>query len=513
MRINTTFSGEKVPKATKIVYPVCGIGRDMLYTLFSLFLMTFITYTMSDDIGASYKHKMLAITIILIVYRIWDGINDPMIGTLIENSNLKMGKYKPWILYGAIGSAITTVLLFSISFEGWWYIVFFGVTYLVWEITFTINDIGYWSMLPSLTSDVQERVKLSTYVTVAASIGAFIAGGLVPMIFPGRAEAAFRWISIVIATIYLIMQVSIVLFTKEHERPEQTEKVERTKFSTMIKMAFKNKQLLVMLGVILLYYTGSSLLNAIGLNYFILAFGYGTGGSYMTIVTVVYAVGTVIAQVLFPVIERKISWEKLITVTFIVMVIGYIIFFIIGFIPVIQRVELKLGHLIAFVICSAFIFSAQGLFYSALLIFIANTIEYNEWKTGERNESVFFSARPFAAKMASSLQLLFTYLLLFLGGVYDITQKISDFEAQGGRGELSDTAVIEAADAAIEAAGNALYTGQLSMLIGMTVIPIVLYILAYILLKRKFKINKEAYAMMKEDIDAGRIGPKYNHEL
>ena len=74
MRINTTFSGEKVPKTTKIVYPVCGIGRDMLYTLFSLFLMTFITYTMSDDIGASYKHKMLAITIILIVYRIWDGL-------------------------------------------------------------------------------------------------------------------------------------------------------------------------------------------------------------------------------------------------------------------------------------------------------------------------------------------------------------------------------------------------------------------------------------------------------
>ena len=512
MKINTTFSGNKVPRTTKILYPLCGVGRDMLYTLFSLFLLVYITYTMTGDATSSYEHKMLAITIILVVYRIWDGINDPMIGALIENTNMKMGKYKPWILYGAIGSAISTVLLFSISFDGWWYIVFFGVVYLVWEITFTMNDIAYWSMLPSLTSDAVERVKLSTAVTVAASVGAFIAGGVIPLIYPGRAKAAFMWMSIGISAIYLLMQLVIVFFTQEKERPKEVVEKEQMKLKEMFKIAFKNKQLMVMLGVILLYYTGSALLNAVGLNFFIFSFGYEVGNQYMFFFTVVYALGTIIAQALFPLIERRMSWEKLINLTFVVMIAGYVVFFVVGLIPIIQQNRATVVYLIIYLISAVFIFSSQGLFYSALLIFIANTIEYNEWKTGVRSESVVFAARPFAAKLSSSIQLLVTYVILLGGGVYGVTQKISSMERDAGLGRLTDAQVIEGADAAIFGSAS-LYSGQLAMLIGMTVIPIILYIGAYVLLKRKFKINKPAYERMVKDIEVGKVGPEYGNEL
>ena len=119
---------QPLDKRTKWSYCVGATGRDMAYALVSMYLITYIQYTMKLTV-AQYG----AISAILVVCLIWDAINDPMMGIIIENARFKSGKYRPWILLGVILNAIVIVMLFTLRPEGWAFVIFFGISYLCWE--------------------------------------------------------------------------------------------------------------------------------------------------------------------------------------------------------------------------------------------------------------------------------------------------------------------------------------------------------------------------------------------
>lgn len=518
MRISTTFEGDRVPRLTKWTYPATGIGRDMLYTLVSLFLMIFIQYTLNDASPGGYGPRYLAITIIIIIYRLWDGINDPMIGRIIENTHWKMGKYKPWILLGAIGSAISLALIFSVlplvDQFGWWYVVVFGVLYLTWEITFTMNDIAYWSLLPSLTSDEKERTQLTTLVSIGAAIGGFISGGLVPVLISGKAIIAFRYIGFAVAGIFLISQLILVFICQERKRPEKEEVAEKISMKEMFLVIWKNKQLWVMMVAITLYYLGGALLNGIGLNYFYFAFDYKTGGSYMFIVTVAMAVGSLLGNIAYPFIYKRFKIVKTVDYAFIGMIAMNVGLFFTGFIPAVMNTTPNVFLMAAFVAIANF---SGSVFYLALLIMITNTIEYNEWTTGERNESIIYSARPFAAKISSSIQQLVVYGVLLIGGVLAITQNIASLEVEMNRmlqtnpDPSLEADLIAQMNNAISSAPN-IMVARIALIVGMTVIPIILYVLAYVYIKRRYHIDEAVYEKMREDIENGDVGPHHKFD-
>lgn len=500
MNLFKTFKGDKVPLLTKIVYPFTGIGRDASYTLVALFLMTYVQFTLGGEGG--YESKMAVIIAIMFIFRIWDGVNDPMIGMLIENTHWKMGKYKPWILIGAVTNSIVLALMFSVRATGWWFVALFAVFYLLWEITFTFNDIAYWSMLPSLSKEEKTRNQLTTMVAVAASIGAFTVGGLVPMIFPGNAIANFRWIGIVVAAVFLLCQLLLVFTCKEKERTE-VEREEKITLKEMFVVVWKNKQLWWMMIIIVLYYLGSALLNAFGLNYFYFAYGYGEGGLKMFYFTVAYALGTIVAQATYPLFAKKMTRSQILSATFITMMVGYASIFVYGLLHALGVTEAP--NIWVMCVIGVLVFAAQGLFYMALLVMATNTIEYNEWKTGERKESIIFSARPFAAKISSSFQTLFVYVILLAGGIYAITNQISQVEIDKELQGLTQEQTVALAQSAIDGATN-LPGVLISLLVGMTVIPVILFIASYILIRKKYKIDEKVYKKLCDDIDAGNVG-------
>ena len=133
---------------------------------------------------------------------IWDGVNDPIMGWIVEKVHFKWGKYKPWILIGGLLNTVVVLVLFLAHPKGWGFVALFAVFYFLWDIAWTINDIAYWSMLPSLTKDEKRRNKITAIMQICISVGVFGVYGAVPMLvgaFEGvSAQKVYGVIAIVV---------------------------------------------------------------------------------------------------------------------------------------------------------------------------------------------------------------------------------------------------------------------------------------------------------------------------
>ena len=118
-----------ISKRNKWCYSIGGL-RDVMYALVSTFLLVYIQYTVPLT-----NAQFASIGLIMTLCKVWDAINDPMMGTIIENAHLKGGKFRPWILIGAISSGIITALMFTVrAFTGWGYVIFIGIAYLFFQM-------------------------------------------------------------------------------------------------------------------------------------------------------------------------------------------------------------------------------------------------------------------------------------------------------------------------------------------------------------------------------------------
>lgn len=508
MKINSTFTGEIVPRATKWIYSATAMGRDAAYTLISLFLIAYIQFAAPigyvNDVYSrgDYFAQFGVISIIVIIARIWDGLNDPIMGFIIERCHFKMGKYKPWILIGAITNTAVMLVLFLARPQGWAYVALFGVFYFLWDITYTMNDIGYWSMLPALTSDEKQRNEITTIMSIFISIGAFAVGGVVPLTVANNAVQNYGIIAIVVSVVFLLSQLILVFFAKESARNLEQEKIsQKTKFGDMFRLMKTNDQLRWIVIVILIYYIASNILNGLGLNYFYFMFGYGNdageGGNIQFLFTIMYAGGTILAQFLFPLLIKFLKRSTLLLISFLMMALGHVVFFFIGA-PFNGVPALGVQYPILLYVLGIIIFSGQGIFYLILLIMMENTIEYNEWKTGERKEAVAFSLRPLTAKLASSAQQGIVWVTLFISGALAVTEGISSLEVAKGLGDSVD----------VEAGANQLIAnGNQDMIIFaavMTLLPFLLYVGAYLITRFLYNIDEKKYAQIVKEVDERR---------
>lgn len=403
----------------KWLFGVSGIGRDMSYQLIASFLLTYIQFGMTLSIAEFTTISLL----IGIVGRIWDGINDPMMGAIIEGTHMKFGKFRPWILMGAVLTGTIIITMFNVqTLTGWSFVVFMAVMYLLWESAFTMNDIGYWSMLASLSSKKEQRNSATMLTVVFAGVGAFIAQGGISFLYPGNVLQAFRWISIGVAVIFMIMQIVMVLFIKERPRA-QMEVNEKVSLKKMWNTIRHNDQILWMTLSMLFYNIGSSLLVGLAYNLYYLEIGYD--GNAIVFIAI-FGVFNILAQVFYPKLAEKLGRRKLQIISIIVACVGYLGIALIGWVGFFPF------NLITLSIFGVFVFVGQALFYMASIINMTNCVEYNEYKKGERNEAVVSTLRPLMAKFADALKYGIITLVLIVSAVYGLSQNISTVEAQKG---------------------------------------------------------------------------------
>ena len=532
---NSTFTGNNVPKLTRILYPWSGIFRDACYALIGTFLIQYaITSGVLSTNPAEFQSQYAVITIAMMIALVWDGINDPIMGFILEKCHFKAGKFRPWIQIGATGNAVVVALMFLCpliftGLRGWGYVAFMIVMYILWDTCFTMNDIGYWSMLPALTNDPEQRAKLTSHTAIAASIGTFfmnIAMFVLPGIGLGSTMQMYMIAGIAIAILFLASQTLVFFLCKEKARDAEQEEVsEKSSILDLFRVIKKNKELLYAAIGMFLYYFASFILTGIGQNYFYIQYGYGgnMGGMVATVISVFYVLGTIAAQAFFPMLAKKWSRKKILTVATIVTAVAYLVFFFLAF-PIFGDKPLAWNTpdptngfawvfggtmSLLYVMCFIF-FGASGIFYLVCLVMFQDAIDYGEWKNGERKESICFAWRPLDVKLASGLNRGFQYAVYGITGTMLAINAISNWEGisnallnQAGNNVLEKEAINALVSEKIAQATTSVEPWKL-VLFGALVIGIIIIAFgaSYFLLRFKYSLDEKKMEDIVKELNA-----------
>jgi melibiose permease/lactose/raffinose/galactose permease len=225
--------------------------------------------------------------------------------------------------------------------------------------------------------------------------------------------------------------------------------------------------------------------------------GYDAGGALLPVLAVVFALSTILTQSFYPKLTSIMTRKTLIHVSFGLLLVGYGLFYLLGsfgtlaLIPVQPIFLIPIGFLI---------FSGQSIFYVTLMVMLSNTVEFNELKTGQRNESVIYSLRPLTAKIAASIQSGFVYLFLLISGVFSVTSQISSLENDRNNGLLTGAEVVELANALIQEFQNTYDWGLTIFKSGMILVPMVLFGVAYWILNHRVNLDEKTYNKILKEL-------------
>lgn len=411
------MSDYKTTWREKIGYGVGAIGLDLSYGLF----YSYLSYYLSSVLGL----KEAFLLVLTPLARIWDGINDPIMGTIVDSTRTKMGKYRPWIVIGAASNAIVLSLLFtSFGMSGTKLYIYIGFMYVLWGMTNTMADIPYWSMVPSFTNDPKDRNLVATVARTFSGFGQGVITVLTPLVLPylssgmnktqdGYSASGFSKWAIICGIMLVAFALICVLSTKERNVVYNSEKFS---FKQMFKVIGSNDQLIVFMIFAMISNAGWYLTSGTAVYYFTDVLEQSTAQSLFSIIG---AVGSVIGLLVIPVLGKKFSNRTIYQISLIMAIVGYVLMYIFG--PILKiTIMLDICYILASI--------GIGSMFVAQTIFLADIVDYGEYKTGTRHESITFSMKGFLQKMAYTIQTIF----LFGGlGIMDYNSQIAEHAING----------------------------------------------------------------------------------
>ena len=387
---------------SRLSYAAGAFGNDVFYaTLSTYFIMFVTTHLFNTGDPKQNSHYVLLITNIISILRILEVFIDPLIGNMIDNTNTKYGKFKPWVVGGGIISSITLLLLFTDlgglnKTNPFLYLVLFGIIYLVMDVFYSIKDIGFWSMIPALSLDSHEREKMATFARIGSTIGANIVGvAIMPIVLffsmtnsSGSGDkSGWFWFAFIVALIGVITSIAVGIGTREVESKIRDNN-EKTSLKQVFKVLGQNDQLMWLSLGYWFYGLGINTLNALQLYYF--TFILGDSGKY----SILYGLNTVVGLVsvsLFPSLAGKFNRKRLFYGCIAVMLGGIGIFSIAG------------TSLPMILTAAELFFIPQPLVFLVILMIISDSVEYGQWKLGHRDESLTLSVRPLVDKLGGAM--------------------------------------------------------------------------------------------------------------
>lgn len=371
-----------------ISFGIGAVGKDMVYALVS----GFILYYYNTVLGISGTFT----GIMMMAARVFDAFNDPLMGVIVEKTNTRFGRYRPWIFTGTVTNALVLYGMFAMpeSVTGTGVLVYASVAYVLWGVTYTMMDIPFWSMIPALTSAGRERENLSVIGRTSAAVGYAIPTVLTMLIvvrIGGSERQGFALFAAAIAVLFVITELICVLGIREKAIPAGKAPTMREMFGALLA----NDQAMVVVVGIILFNASLYLTTQLALYFF--KYDIGNSDLYSLFGTI-GGVGQILSMVSLPVLRRRWSSKAILTGSIGVTIFGYAFLFVLGSLG---SSNVPLLGLAAFIIYIGF-----GLATVLTTVFLADSVDYGEWKTGRRNESVIFSMQTFVVKLASAISVL-----------------------------------------------------------------------------------------------------------
>ena len=396
--------------------------------------------------------------------RIFDAFNDPIMGVIVDNTKTKYGRFKPWIVIGGVLSGLITVLLFTdFGLAGAGFVVVFGILYVAWGISYTMHDISYWSMLPTLSQDLREKEKIGSIARICASIGLFAVVSLVVPITEmlgatmGSMQKGYMVFS-VITVAFMLVFLCFTIFGVKEPRIDEVAQSESTSLKELVRIIFKNDQLLITAIAMALFMIGYTTTTSFGLYYF--KYVYGDEGMY-SIFALILGVSQIFALAIFPQLGKRFKRKALYTASTVLVAIGYVVFF---FAPTDTMLFIGIAGLILFI--------GEAFLQVLTLMFLTDSVEYGEWKFGKRNDSVTFSLQPFINKMGGAIS----------SGVVGAVVIISGMQEATGPADMTAE-------------------GLLILKAAMLIFPLVCILIAFVFYSKKYILNEEMYAKVLKELE------------
>ncbi|MBP9989037.1 MAG: MFS transporter [Ruminococcus sp.] len=409
-----TTPGKGVQPKEAIAYSVTGFGQNLICTIIGSYLTVFLTDALlfgGADVKIGAVSGAMAVAYLMLGTRVYDAMNDPIMGSLVDKTRTKWGKCRPFLRWMAIPIAIVTVACFCpfLKPQATSTFIIVSVIYVIWSMVYTVADVPYWGLSTCMTNDTEVRGNILTVARLVCTLGAGIVTVFVPVItsavtakykVDGVVQPQYiyenantlKWTYFICAVVCVVLAIPMFFYGFKNTKERFTATDEAPSFGHNLKLLFKNKQLLLIVlsgvlgGARMVYtYTGGLYFAKYVLKQ----------ESLFSLITLLVVPGGLVASLLVPLLSKKFTkkWTYIIVHLFggIVMTVMYFV----GYDAPWKLVVAAIGLVLLGI--------PQGVNNIITYAMIGDTVDYLEWKTGERGEGICFAMQTLINKIGMAV--------------------------------------------------------------------------------------------------------------
>ncbi len=316
----------KISKVSMVCYGLGDLASQFVWT----FVGTYLTVFYTDIVGLT----PIAVSVIMLVARLWDGFNDPLMGAVAERTHSKFGRFRPYIAFGCPLLAIFAVLTFTAPFgNGTAGVIWAAVIYIIAGMLYTLVNIPYGALSGVMTEEADERNKINAWRSIGMNVGMIIVNScssFIMLAFSNNSEVATGRGYFMTALIYCIISIPLFLlvFATSKEVVKPNENVKKVPIKETIKNVFGNKYLMIVFLIMLLQMTAFMGRIAITTYYVIYCLGAFT---LIALLMTIPSIGGALCSLFMVPLVRKFGKRNVLMITLILQGIGLLIVYLAPF--------------------------------------------------------------------------------------------------------------------------------------------------------------------------------------
>jgi sugar (glycoside-pentoside-hexuronide) transporter len=361
-------------KTERLSYTGFFLGQNIIYVL----PFQFLTYFYTEHVGLTLADT----AVLLLLAKVWDSINDPIMGAIVDKCNFKKGKFLPWLKVATYTVPLSLFLMFS-NVEGPYILklVYAYMTYLIFDMVYTISDSPLFSLSTVMTSNTYERDKLMAYGRLAAAVAAITSAVFMDM----KKEVGWTWTVGIYCLISFLVMFPLQFTAKERVKYKNSEDIS---FVKIFQYLFKNKYLLIYF----IGFLGIEITNTLQIIAVYFANSNLGDESMVMIIMAVVIVPVILVAPILPRLIKSFGKKKVTVISSIIAIILSVVQYFVGY-----------ENLTVFLAIAAVRVTFMQLPLMLYGMFTADCIEYGAYHTGERTAGIAFSLQTFMTKLGGAL--------------------------------------------------------------------------------------------------------------